>query len=179
MLKIIAKLRGIVNELNSTRTASTILIAKEALSLIRRRIQNEGKDAVGAQLGDYSDNPLPAFFFYGKSINASGENAVRRAVKEGKGISYKDFRSANNLPTDKVVLTFSGAMWREMDVKIISDNLTNSTAQIEPKTERSRKVAAYNSERYGDILALSKEEKEQLNLANSQRLRKVLLKFLK
>ena len=147
--------------------------------MVRRRIQTEGEDANGSQLGNYSDNPLPTWFFKGKSINASGENTVRKAAKEGNGLSYKDFRDGNNLPTDKVTLTFTGAMWREMDVNIISNNETNTTAQIEPRTERSRKVASYNSERYGDILALSKEEKQMLNIANQKRLHNILSKHLK
>lgn len=172
------KLNLIKNDLIKNRPNETFLITKEALALIRRRIQNEGKDAAGAQLGDYSTNELPAFFFFGKSANAAGEAKVRKAAKEGEGVSYKELRQFNNRPTDKVDLTFTGAMWREMDVTIIGNTATESTAEITPRTERSKKVAAYNSKRYGDILRLSKDERRMLRLANLARVQKSIRKFL-
>jgi hypothetical protein len=177
--QFIKLLDSLKNDLIAERPNETLLIAKEALALIRRRIQTEGEDLNGSQLGHYSDMPLPAFYFDNKSINASGAKAVAAAKKKGVGLSYKDFRRANNLPTDKVTLTFSGAMWREMDVQLTENNPNKTTAVIEPRTARSRQVALYNSERYGNILGLSKDEIKTLRIANLNRIKKSLNKYLK
>lgn len=173
------RLSLIKNDLIKNRANEAFLIAKEALALVRRRVQNEGEKSDGTQFGDYSTEPLPAYFFFGKSLNASGAKAVQKAAKSGKGISYKDFRRANNRPTDKIDLTFSGAMWREMEVTIIANDTEKTTAAVTPRTERSKKVAGYNSERYGDILRLSKTEIGMLNAANLERVKKSFRKFLK
>jgi len=177
--QFISLLDNLKNDLITERPNETLLIAKEALALIRRRIQTEGEDLNGVQLGHYSDVPLPPFYFDNKSINASGAKAVEAAKKKGVGLSYKGFRRANNLPTDKVTLTFTGGMWREMDVQITENDQNKTTALIEPRTARSRQVALYNSERYGNILGLSKDEIRILRIANLNRVKKSINKYLK
>lgn len=175
----VRKLNQVKSALITNRAADAFLIAKEALSLIRLRIQNTGERADGQQLGDYSDTDLPAFFFFGKSANAAGETKVRKAAKDKQKISYSDFREFNNRPTKFVNLTFTGAMWREMNVDITTNTRTMTVATIEPRTARSRKVALYNSQRYGDILALSKREIAMVKEANRLRIIKIFREYLK
>ena len=177
--QFIQAIRKTKAQLLAQRQSDAILIGKESLALVRRRIQNTGEDSFGSDFEGYSDNPLPPFFFIGKSVNASGENRVRRAQKEGTGLSYKEFRQANNRRTDIVDLTFTGAMWREMDVFIQSNENTSTTVSIKPRTERSRKVAAFNSERYGNILRMSKNEISTIRKANLDRVLKIFQSNLK
>lgn len=176
--EFITKLQQIKNELTKTRPEQAELIGREALALVRRRIQNEGKKANGQSLGSYSTTELPAFFSFGKSPTAAGEAAVRRAAKLGEKISYKDLRELNNRPTNFVNLTFTGAMWKEMAVQISSNTEERTIADIQPRTARSKKVAAFNSIRYGDILALSKDERDMLRRANFNRVLKIFRRIL-
>lgn len=175
----IDKINLIVLRLAENRANDALLFGRESLALIRRRIQNTGKDANEMQFGDYSTTDLPAFFFAGRSINASGENAVSVAKSKEKKLSYKDFRNANNLETDFVNLTFTGAMWREMDVKITTNTPQKSTATITPTTPRTIKVLSYNITRYGNILDLTTKERGMLLEANKQRVLKIFKQVLK
>jgi hypothetical protein len=177
--ELIQYLRRVKSDLAKTRANEAYLLAREGLALIRRRIQTKGEKSTGAQLGDYSDTPLPPFFFFGRSANGAGEAKVKAAAKKGQKISYKDFRDFNNRETAFVDLTFTGAMWREMDAQITANSAEKTTATISPRTERSRKVARYNSQRYGDILGLSKLEISQLKEANRQRIIKIFRLNLK
>ena len=174
----IRRLRLVKNDLIKNRAIETELIGREALALVRRRIQNSGKDFAGADIGSYSTVQLPAFFYFGKSANNAGENKVKQAAKKGQKISYKDFREFNNRETNFVDLTFTGAMWREMDVKVVQNTVEKTVATIEPRTARSKKVADYNSLRYGNILRLSKDESRMLRIANFNRVLKVFQKYL-
>src|SRR5687767_3839267 len=84
-------------------------IALSAVPMITGRIINTGKDSKGAALGSYSDNPLPLFFFTNKGTGVGAERKIEALVKakknalqtgeKFKGVSYKEFREANNLPT--------------------------------------------------------------------------------
>jgi len=175
----VQKINAIVRVLAETRANEALLFGREALALIRRRIQNTGRDANESQLGDYSTNPLPAFFYFGKSVNASGETKVRAAAKKGKKLSYSDFRRANNRETDFVELTFTGAMWREMSVDITTNTPKKTTATISPTTPRAIKVLTFNVLRYGPILDITANERAMLLDANKQRVLKIFRQVLK
>jgi hypothetical protein len=176
--EFIRRLNLIKNELVKTRPIETELIGREALALVRRRIQSTGKDYANADLGSYSTVQLPAFFYFGKSANNAGENKIKAAAKKGQKVSYKELREFNNRETSFVDLTFTGAMWREMDVRTSQNSVEKSVATIEPRTARSKKVADYNSIRYGNILRLSKDESRMLRIANFDRVVKVFRKYL-
>lgn len=169
-----SKILAIIQKLNDTRSEQAALIGREALALVRRRIQNEGKNADGARLDSYSTNPVPAFFFFGDSVTAAGEAKIRASAKKGHGVSYKEFREYNNRRTDITDLTFTGSMWKEMDVFPLDSTAVKATVKIEPRTQRSKRVAAFNSDRYGNILALSKLERDQLKEANFRRVAKII-----
>jgi hypothetical protein len=171
--QFIKKIATIEQRLNSERPKEAELIGREALALIRRRIQNTGDDAQGKDLGNYSQTDVPAFFFFNRSVTAAGEAKVRKAAKQKQKISYADFREFNNRPTDFVNLTFTGAMWREMAAKVTSNTQTSTTVTITPTTPRSAKVLGFNITRYGDILALSQNELAQLREANRLRVLRV------
>lgn len=145
-------------------------MALNGYALMRDRIQNEGTIGENKSLGTYSDNPLPAFFFKGKALNASGEDFYLKKSKKGEGISYSDWRKANNRPADKVTLTFSGTTLKDIGVvKQVSDGNKVITT-IGPKNTKSRKdgksteqVTDFLYDRYGDILSPNKEEETKLS----------------
>jgi hypothetical protein len=147
-------------------------IALNAYDMASTRVINSGVDGDGNQLGSYSENELPLFFYTGKSLNKAGEAAVEKAKKAGKGLSYKDFREANNRPTDHVTLSFSGDMWKDIGVvkQIVDANkIVTVVGAKNTKTRKSGKktlstddILDGNKERYGDFLEVNAEEEKKL-----------------
>jgi len=158
---VIKALRRTADEID--QRIPEILLGQEitAKSLIQDRIQETGKDSKGAQLGNYSDTKLPPFFFIGKGTKAT-DAKLQTLAKEGKKISYKEFRKLDGKQGDYVDLTFSGKMWRETGVVKQGKQGQSAVIVIGQKTERSQKIAGYNEERYGNYLSLSDEELEIL-----------------
>lgn len=150
-------------------------VALNAYALVRDRIINDGTNGEGASLGSYSDNDLPLFFYTGKSLNAGGEAAVEKAKKDKKGLSYKEFRQANNRPTDHVTLNFSGQMWKDVGVikQIVSG--TKIVTVVGAKNTINRfsgkksittdDILEGNRDRYGDFLEVN--DSEQTDLAKT------------
>ena len=144
-------------------------MALNAYAKMRDRIQNEGTIGEDKSLGKYSENELPAFFFKGKSLNAKGEEFYLKAKKKGKGISYADWRKANNRPTDKVNLTFSGTTLQDIGVvrQINQDNRVVTV--VGPKNTKTRKdgqstedIVDHLGDMYGDFLEPNREEEAEL-----------------
>lgn len=149
-------------------------IARSALSLIRDRIINKGLDHTGKPLGKYSTHPLPTFFFAGKTLGSGGDKRLKTIEKQNRkvginGVSYEQFRDANNLQTNHVDLKFSGDMWRDIDVlqttieggiiKTIVASKDSITKKNGKGTITTGKEAEYMAAKYGDFLAVNEEEK--------------------
>lgn len=86
-------------------------------ALIKNRVVQTGVNADGIPFSPYSDKPVPAYLYYGKSRSAGAEQRVRAKAKRREAISYKEFRELNNLNTDKKNFEFTGAMWRGVEVQ--------------------------------------------------------------
>lgn len=159
-------------------------IALNAIAQVKDRIINDGKNSKGASLGTYSKNELPLFFYKGKSLNSGGEEAIAKAKKAGKGLSYNDFREANNRPTDHITTNFSGQMWKDVGVvKQIEDggktvttvaakNTINRTSGN--KTIDTDTILSGNADRYGDIFEVSTEEEKRLANTYDYELQKLI-----
>lgn len=176
--KFLQKINAIKQALTKNRANEALLVGRESLALIRRRIQNTGKDALETRLGDYSTTDIPAWFFRGKSVNASGKAGVEKAIKANEKISYSDFRRFNNRETKFVDLTFTGAMWREMAATITINTADRTNVSIQPTTPRSSKVLGYNVNKYGRILDNTTSEINMLLQANKNRVLKVFKNVL-
>lgn len=148
-------------------------IARSALSLIRDRIINEGIDHTGKPFGKYSTNPLPLFFFTGKELGSGAEKRVKAQAKANlkqgiNGVSYEQFRAANNLQTNHIDFKFSGDMWRDVDVleTTVEGNVISTIVASKNSITRQNgasqistgQIMEYLAERFGDFLALSEKE---------------------
>lgn len=160
-------------------------VALNAFALVNDRVINQGTDETGSSFGDgYSETPLPAFFYEGKSLNSGGEDAVAKAKKEGDGLSYKDFRSANNLQTGFVDLNFSGQMWRDIGVVRQTNENGIITTVVGAKNTRDRDgkttddIMEFNGERFGDFLEVSEEEEQLLAQTYDTKLQELIDEFL-
>lgn len=159
-------------------------IAKNAYALVRDRVINEGKKGDGSSLGKYSDTELPLFFYKGKSLNAGGDKAIEKAKKEGRGLSYEDFREANNRPTDHVTTNFSGQTWKDIGVVkqevqggiiITTVGAKNTIARTSGnKTIETDTILSGLRDRYGDLLSVNETEEKLLANTYDTELQKLI-----
>jgi len=175
LTEFIQRLKLVANELQANREAESVQIGREAMALVRLRVQNDKENAQGASFGGYSTTKLPKYFFTGKSMSAAAEAKVK---KRGAKMSYEEFREDNNLETDAKDFTFSGEMWRDTGVSEVNNTADTTTVIIGGTSERSRLLLGYNTERDGDILELSESEIDFVVDAHRERVLKVINKNL-
>ena len=84
---------------------------------IANRVIETGKGGDNRLFRPYSNVKYPAFWYFGRSRNASGEARVRSTAKSGKALSYRDFRVYNGLPVNFKNFSFTNEMWRGFGVK--------------------------------------------------------------
>lgn len=156
-------------------------IAVNAYALMRQRVIEKGTIGEDKSLGNYSDNPLPAYFFKEKALNSKGEKAYEKAKKSGEGISYKEWRQANNRPTDHVTLSFSGATLNDIGVikslkegtKVITIvGAKNAKKHIGDKS--TSEIIGYLQDQYGDFIKPNKAENEYLKATLTTEVNKVI-----
>lgn len=141
--------------------------AISAYGMMKNRIINEGTIGENKSLGGYSDNPLPAFFFKDKAANSQGEAAYLKAKKSGEGISYKDWREANNRPTDHKTLSFTGTTINDIGVVKSLVEGTKVITSVGAKNTKTRKdgkttseIMDYLGDQVGDFLAPNNQEQQ-------------------
>jgi hypothetical protein len=160
-------------------------VALNAYALAKNRIINEGTIGEGKSLGGYSTNEMPAFFFKGKALNNSGEAFYEKKKKAGEGISYADWRKANNRPIDHVTLSFSGTTFNDIGViKQLVDGVKVVTI-VGPKNTKVRangdstsEIVGYLQDRYGDFIKPNREETEILKATLSNEVNLLIKKSL-
>lgn len=166
--------------LSSAQTEFPVInakLTKSALSLIKNRIINEGKNAKGVKFEKYSNNPLPSFFFIGKGLSAGADKALeaelkrqRKAGIKNPGVSYEKWRELNNLQTNHTDLKFTGETLKDIDVietKVNGGIVTTIAASKDSVTRKNGKksistgqITEYLADKYGDFLDLSAEEEQ-------------------
>lgn len=180
-------------------------LALSAIAEVRRRLIDTGIDGTGKSLGTYSTNPLPTFFFANKGTGSGADTKldalVKRKQKQAKntgekfkGVSYKEFRELNNLPTVHVTLSFTGETLG--DLGVISEAVSGEKIITTIGAKNSKTKAKYNAkgqkvgeetteqvldhlgERYGEnVLAVNPEEEKMLAAALDDELQKLFDKY--
>lgn len=147
------------SEIQSSLISEGNVIGADTAALIEDRIVSKGERAEGGKFSPYSTKPVPAFLYFGRSRNAGGEAAVKRAAKEKKGVSYKDFRQFNGLNTSFKNFQFSGELWQGFGVRGVK--LVSSTVveiEIGGKNARSNLLFKAHSERENSELTAPSEK---------------------
>jgi len=160
--------------------------ALNVYAMVKNRIINDGTIGENKSLGGYSDNPLPAFFFKDKAANSSGEAAYKKAKKSGEGISYKDWRAANNRPTDHKTLSFTGTTFNDIGViKQLIDG-TKVVTVVGAKNTKSRangkttsEIMDYLGEQVGDFLSPNTQEVQLITSFYNKEIDKIIKKTIK
>jgi len=154
-----ASLQKAKAEIQSALISEGNVIGADTAALIEDRIVSKGEKAEGGKFSPYSTKPVPAFLYFGRSRNAGGEAAVKRAAKEKKGVSYKDFRQFNGLNTSFKNFQFSGEMFQGFGVRAV--RLISSTVveiEIGGKNSRSNLLFEAHSERENSELTAPSEK---------------------
>lgn len=145
----------------------------DAAALVENRIVDKGEKADGSRLSPYSTKPAPAFFYFGRSRNNAGENAIRKKAKAKQPVSYREFRQINGLNVEHKSLEFTGEMWQgfgPVSVRTIRPGVAEVT--IGGKNERTRSLLGYHSDRERtEITAPSREEIRQISAGVISRLK--------
>jgi hypothetical protein len=151
-------------------------VGKDAQFLIRNRIQETGVDATGKKLPSYSTVEVPTFFYFRKATNQSGRDIIKQRNKEKRGLSYRDFKAANNgaASVENTNLTFTGDMWRGFQQTFAGIKGGEFVVTLSGKNKGSEDKIEWNSERYGDILRLSAEEEKFLSEAFDEALQEII-----
>lgn len=151
-------------------------VAKDAQALVRGRIQEQGEDFQNNKLPPYSTTEVPSFFYFRKATNQAGRSIVKQRQKEKRGLSYRDFKAANNgaASVEKTNLTFTGDMWRGFQIIKQGDVGGNYIVTLGGKSKGADNKIGWNSERYGDILRLTKEEEDLLEETFDAELQRII-----
>lgn len=167
-------IKNFIEELNATRERESILIAQESAALVRNRVQNEKVDSNGSSFGSYSTAVVPQWMLWGKSLSQGAEDRIR----EGDWFqSYTDLREANNLPTDAINFTFSGAMWKNIGVIGVENTNDSTTVAFGGQTERAENILDWQSDKHGNIIELNEQERQFILEAHSERIGNLFAKY--
>lgn len=136
--------------------ATTLTISAKALA--ERRIKDKGFGAA------YSDEKLPAFFFYDDELNGAGKAFIAKNEEQGEFMNWKDLRNAQGLQTGHVDLSYSNKMWANMQPGPVEYNGEVVTAPLAASNTEAQKKMNYNRDRYGDFIgkAITKDDRNAL-----------------
>lgn len=145
-------------------------------AVVENRVVSTGRNAEGQPFSPYSDKPVPAFWFYGRSRSNAGEKKVRDAAKKKQGVSYRQFRQFNGLNTGNKNFEFTGEMWQGfgvIGVRQVQPGVYEVT--VGGKNERTRSLLGYHEAREGiDITEPSAQEIRQLQTAIQARINQII-----
>jgi hypothetical protein len=136
----------------------------DGFAKIRNRIQESGISNKGAKYAGYSENELPTLFFEDKATNAGGRKAIEDAEEAGTGLSYKDFKSANNGAESVAVrnLTLTGDMWRNIGITGTEQTGEGLVSTVAGETKFAQSKINWNAAQIGDFMAVSEQEETEI-----------------
>lgn len=174
--EIRTQIQSVRARLSAALTTEALRAGADVAALVENRIVTTGRKSDGGTLSPYSEKQAPAFFYFGRSRNNAGEQAVRQRAKQRKGVSYKEFRALNGLNVANKNLEFTGEMWQGFGVTAVREiqpGLYRVT--VGGKNSRSDALLGYHSQRERtDVTEPSKKEIDQVKAALAERLEKIL-----
>lgn len=168
-----------INSLNNAIDA----IKKESPD-ITKRLALTAKDKIEERVkdigvGEYSTNPVPTFFFYGKSRNQGGRDIIDKKEDDNEGLTWGEFRKAQGLQNDHVDLTYSGRMFANIKLTNLRNNQYYFIATIAPDIENEIKKLGYQTDRYGDFLILTPDQDREVTELAQLEFDHILNRFFK
>lgn len=175
----IQKLDKVIGALETDAPKINLRMAANAKADIQTRVQEKGQKSNGASFENYSTNPLPLFFFDGKS-NRKTASAKITSKNYPDGLSYSEFRRLNGLQTAFVDLTFSGEMFRDIKARQTGPVGRHVyTAKIGAERKDNQDKIRWNTRRKGVFLALTIQEREQIKMSYKLQIENLIKRNLK
>lgn len=143
---LIAKLKSFRDKLPEVLPGLATVVSLSGKAIAERAIKDHG---FGEQ---YSNKEVPAFWLYGKNINARGSSFVVDQERKGSGVTWGEFRAAQGLQNKYVDLTYSGKMWAGMFPQEVQVDLFKYTAPLGNNTVEGQNKMNWNHARYGDFI---------------------------
>ena len=168
----IAELEGIEMMLRGGAANIVAALGADLCASIADRVINSGKNADGQQFSPYSEKKVPAFWYTGRSLNASGEAKIKAAAKKKEGVSYREFRQFNNRPGAPKNFSFSNEMWRGFGVKNAQFESGKYILVIGGKTKVSSDRIEFTSSQEGR--SIIEPDTQELNHLAAQLTNKIL-----
>ena len=156
----IDRLTAIERRLNGGALTVLPVIGADLAAQIANRVISTGEDSQGGKFSPYSTKDGPAWWYFGRSVNAGGEAKVRAAAKKKEGVSYSDFRLFNNRGVAEKNFFFRGEMWRGFGFKSVTYSGGVYTVILGGKTKDSADKIGWMSAQEGrSIIAPNMREK--------------------
>jgi hypothetical protein len=165
-------LGGVIRDLQSGAHAEVMVkMAVNAVTMIKKRVQETGTDAKGTKYKPYSTKStlVGCKTFIQKSTCAAllGSKAKRKELEwrtiGGHRLSvlpggYKKIRELQGRQTAFVDFSVTNAMWNDINIISKQNDHQKGIAIIGAKQDIEKKKLAGNTKRRGDILDLSEKE---------------------
>jgi hypothetical protein len=169
------RLEGVISDLKGGEHGRLmVMLGHNALAKVRQRIQQKGKDSEGKDWMPYSKKSMlsgsknmttEAFNKIGGSKKRRRELKWVTVENRGKKVrlfrleeGYKQFRELHGAQTNYVDFTFSGRMW--LNTSVTSES--NNVVVVKPQNDTELKKMEGNVKLRGKILALTKEERDEV-----------------
>lgn len=169
--EFVMRLGNTIKEIETERGSNAVKIALDSLAMVKRRVINTGKNEIGQSYGKYSKAVVPFFYYYGKETNRNNKTAVdelRR--KHGFFASYHDWRVVNNLQVNFINFSFTNRMWSSLAPVVLINRESRTVVGIEAKSSKDQDKLEFQNARYGEILAVNKDERALIKQANDARI---------
>jgi hypothetical protein len=158
-------------------------IASEAAlntkALVVKRVQENG-------LGQYSERDMPSFLFFdgsepdpNKTKSNAGIKFIKDSYKKRDNINWADIRDAEGLQTDHVDLTFTGEMFRDLNVIGVNVQAHRVTAILGCSRKETQDKLRWNVERYGNFMQPTKDETDKIVSIIHKRVDEKIISILK
>jgi len=180
---LINKYKFIAKTMPEERQKEALVMANEGLALVLERL-GEGIGADGVKFPPYSTKVFPWWLLDSDDFNSSSKvKAFKKKAKKSakkdksdtKNQSYKAFRKAYGVPTDKRTHTLDGDMLRSVHAVIESHDKYKTSVTIKSKDDLNQNKLNWNSNRVGiSLLKWSKSEQELISELNRERVNKKL-----
>ena len=178
----IQNIRNLLAELDRSRVKFATDAANTMLAQIKARVQTERVNTEGRPYSPYSTRPLSPKKWGSLPLRSSGsrrEAAINRAKELAGGglFSYKQWREANRLRTDRKDFTFTGEMLSSLKVFPAKAESGLVKIVISPRDETNKEKLGYNEARDGEILAPDKDTVELIETVMASRYENLIKKY--
>ncbi len=167
-------------ELSTALDGEAQVVGMDAAALVEQRVVSTGRKADGTTFSPYSTKKVPAYYYFGRSLNQSGERSIRDRARRREGVSYRDFRQYNGRNVNVKNFQFTGRMWQGFGVKNVTKlRLGVYRIELGGKTTYSERLLGFHNQRENtDLGEVSTREAQQVKAALIIRVQKILDKYV-